>query len=183
MRIWKDIEQASDELRGVFSDLIRRLKPLGLSKDQMEALQKELVSANREIVGKLQPYPVEVGSLGNRVSDEELAALVHLRTVMARRAFPDAQEALKELLQFSPEGLNPEILEILRKDDSLDEELIRPWGLLFSESFLYPILGKEDARTVLALLRPLEEALKVDQRVVQGEAYYKMNKKPRKERR
>lgn len=72
------------------------------------------------------------------------------------RVLGQAQSALKRLLRWKPEGVPAAV----RKDmKACGETAVPPF---VSEAFLYPLLGKEDARSLLGELRRLGQAIAVD---------------------
>ena len=66
------------------------------------------------------------------------------------------REAVNRLSEWSPEG-TPEHFTKNYGYSKGDED-----APFFSEAFLYVLLGKEDARTILALMRPVFENVGMD---------------------
>ncbi len=77
---------------------------------------------------------------------------------------------IKELLNWNPEGVDLKAIGKINYPPKYfpkkkygeivtDEDCKQPF---FSESYLYPLLGKEDARTLLALLRIAFKSLGID---------------------
>jgi len=77
----------------------------------------------------------------------------------------DTKESIKELLEWIPEGVPLEEISKVNYP-------VRRFGNvfttgddkcpLFSEAYLYNLLGKEDARTLLALMRQLCKSLGIE---------------------
>lgn len=79
---------------------------------------------------------------------------------------PLAIEKARELFRFTPE-FEPDYIRKAKKRDKEDSGEPYPF---FTEGFLYESIGKEDARTVLALVRELAQALGMDGHFLHGEA-------------
>lgn len=75
-----------------------------------------------------------------------------------REAQAEAVRAFKVLAQFKPES-RPEFFEKHYGYSKGDEH-----APFFSEAFLYTLLGKEDARTLLGRMRRLAKALAITDR-------------------
>lgn len=75
----------------------------------------------------------------------------------------DFEDAVEELLEWSPE-MHSEAMypdeddETYHPDHAEQLERVRREAPFFSEAYLYNLLGKQDARTLLALMRPIWEA-------------------------
>ena len=81
---------------------------------------------------------------------EKLAAALEQMLIIAQRSQDvQLQDSVSQLLEWTPENRH-----VLKKDNDYysdgDEDC--PF---FSEAYLYNLLGKEDARTLLALMRPV----------------------------
>lgn len=78
------------------------------------------------------------------------------------QADEDFEEAVEELLEWTPEmhseAMYPDVADRVRRPGYVEEmEQVRQCPF-FSEAYLYNLLGKQDARTLLALMRPIWEA-------------------------
>lgn len=86
-----------------------------------------------------------------READEAVAAAIAQRI---QAAHVGVEEALKSLVNYEPEAkplLSAKAIEYYGEPEE---------GCpLFTESYLYPLLGKEDARTVLAMLGSVARAI------------------------
>lgn len=67
-----------------------------------------------------------------------------------------AQDALRELLHYRPEGAPKDVAADMKESGTNE---VPPF---FTEAFLYPLLGKDAARSVLARIRALKDALGYD---------------------
>lgn len=79
----------------------------------------------------------------------------------------DLLEAAQHIYEYTPECINVEFSELpgyTPGDDSAP---------FFSEAFLYPLMGKMDARTILAMVNNLVRAAGLDPVVLKREAYQK----------
>lgn len=91
---------------------------------------------------------------------------------------PSLLDTIKRLYKFVPEGGTPRAVIAEGKkngmwDDEEDGEGPVPF---FSETFLYALLGKEDARTVLGLLQRLIEAAGIEAWKVEQQAGHELAK-------
>jgi hypothetical protein len=70
-------------------------------------------------------------------------------------------QAFQELMEFVAEGVDLEAISGLNYGEGAYEEgdVKAPF---FSEAFLYNLVGKGDARSILGLMRQLSEAIKAE---------------------
>lgn len=81
----------------------------------------------------------------------------------------DLRAAFKKLLRFKTEGLPPAFQPRFRRASGYEPgDESAPF---YSERFLYPLLGKEDARTVLGMLRKVMKLAGIDMRELEIEIY------------
>jgi len=73
-------------------------------------------------------------------------------------------EAVKRIYAYKPESINVEFSELPGYEKGDDE------APFFSEAFLYPLMGKEDARTILAMLDNVVRAAGIDPYDIQRKA-------------
>ena len=67
----------------------------------------------------------------------------------------DLRERLAKLREWEPEW-TPQVVREEFKECGVEPGEVVPF---FTEAYLYPLLGKEDARTLLALMRPVWELI------------------------
>lgn len=77
--------------------------------------------------------------------------------VVTHNCFEGAADRLKKLYEFKLEGSARELVKSCEGYEEGDED-----APFFSEGFLYPLLGKDDARTVLSQLSHFIRALGID---------------------
>ncbi len=94
----------------------------------------------------------------NRGTIEEVAAIL---TEALEEDGTDLAEAFQSLKDYIPES-TPDVV----REDSIASGWEPGSVPFFTEGFLYPLMGKEDARSILAAIRKV-------QRVLYGEDYYK----------
>ncbi len=106
------------------------------------------------------------------LSEKVKAAAATLINAARELQDEELQEAVKGLLEFTPEYTPPQFCDLDQnpyhwhyKDMSPEERAERLIEVqadgrcpFFSEAYLYNLLGKEDARTLLALMRPIWQA-------------------------
>lgn len=81
------------------------------------------------------------------------------------------REEVKRLLKWRPESGFPKGV-----DNEGDDRVNSPYTPFITESFLYPLLGKGDARTLVAFLRGVVEAAGLDMRALQKEVWAELDK-------
>ena len=80
-----------------------------------------------------------------------------------RESNMDAMAAFKQLVEYTP-GWMPECIIEENKGEMFSEGDEK--APFFSEAYLYNLMGKEDARTILALLRQFAESAGLDRQEI-----------------
>ncbi len=81
-------------------------------------------------------------------------ALINVVRLVQRAQDRQFREAVRELGSWTPECVNEKVFNLQNPYYSQGDER----APFFSETYLYSLLGKEDARTLLALMRPVFRA-------------------------
>lgn len=115
-----------------------------------------IVCGNCKIKGNYGDSPVEALYLWNECAKEEKGINKNQQKVV---------KCFRDLMNFVPEGrgILKDISRIIH--GKYFEQTYREGDEecpLFSEAYLYNLLGKEDARTVFGLLRSLAESIDID---------------------
>lgn len=124
----------------------RTLDKLGLTDQQKRLIAGEMASHFRMAA---ESY-VEA-TVGNVALKKELKA--PLRMADYKAMLSQGVEAIEKLKTWAPEA-GPSILKACKHFQKGDED-----SPFFTETFLYLTLGKEDARTLLAMMRMLAQGI------------------------
>ncbi len=163
-RFYSHLKDLSPEAKASIIHMMRKAFEAAIDSDiLMEAAEADAL-ALFESMGMPETLATYLWSEKSRVRDRdgsgprgsrehrEHVALEILKWAMA----PDhkeIKEAIADLMGFTPEVIPSEVMKDMKRGKSVT------CPPMMSECFLYPLLGKMDARTVLAHMRALLKAL------------------------
>jgi len=115
---------------------------------------------------------------------------VVLEVETSRMGTGNSEGDLRRMLRGALPEAEVKAVEVVKDEDALRRAIVRLYSFevesnsgdepFLSESFLYDLIGKEDARTVLALLRRISEAAGLDPLAVEEASFARWDRRRKK---